>query len=98
RTRPPNPPAIQGVSHPTWKAVIQGISAIAVASLAVMALAPLVRFRRAGPAQRQQLKWFTFVVGGCIASVLAAAAIGPVLLPVARWLVAVASAGVVVGL
>ena len=93
-----NPLAIQALSYPTWKAVIQGISAITVASLAVMALAPLVRFRRAGPVQRQQLKWFAFVVGGCIASVLAAAALGPVLLPVAELLVAVASAGVVVGL
>jgi len=65
-----NPLAIQALSHPTWKAVIQGISVIAVAGLAVVALAPLVRFRRAGPVQRQQLKWFTFVVGGCIASVL----------------------------
>jgi hypothetical protein len=48
--------------------------------------------------QRQQLKWFAFVVGGCIACVLAAAAINPVLPAVASWLAAVASAGVVVGL
>ena len=77
---------------------MQGISVIAVAGLAVVALAPLVRFRRAGPVQRQQLKWFAFVVGGCIASVLAAAAIAPVLPAVAEWLVAVASVGAVVGL
>jgi hypothetical protein len=77
---------------------MQGISAITVASLAVVALAPLVRFRRAGPVQRQQLKWFAFVVGGCIASELTAAAIVPVLPAVAGLLVAVASAGVVVGL
>jgi hypothetical protein len=96
-----NPLAIQALGHSTWTAVIQGIVAVAVAGLAVVALAPLVRFRRAGPVQRQQLKWFAFVVGGCIACVLAAAAIGPVLpvLPaVASWLIAVASAGVVVGL
>jgi hypothetical protein len=59
-----NPLAIQALSHPTWRAVIQGISVIAVAGLAVVALAPLVRFRRAGPVQRQQLKWFAFVVDG----------------------------------
>jgi MFS family permease len=93
-----NPLAIQALGHPTWKAVIQGITAIAVVSLAVVALAPLVRFRRAGPVQRQQLKWFAFVVGGCIASELTAAAIVPVLPAVAGWLVAVASVGVVVGL
>jgi hypothetical protein len=93
-----NPLAIQALSHPIWKAVMQGIIAVGVAGLAVVALAPLVRFRRAGPVQRQQLKWFAFVVGGCIASELTAAAIVPVLPAVAGWLVAVASAGVVVGL
>ena len=93
-----NPLAIQALGHPTWKAVMQGIVAVAVAGLALVALAPLVRFRRAGPVQRQQLKWFAFVVGGCIASELAAAAIVPVLPAVAGLLVAVASAGVVVGL
>jgi hypothetical protein len=93
-----NPLAIQALGHSTWTAVIQGIVGVAVAGLAVVALAPLVRFRRAGPVQRQQLKWFAFVVGGCIACVLAAAAIGPVLPAVASWLIAVASAGVVVGL
>jgi hypothetical protein len=93
-----NPLAIQALSHPTWTAVMQGIIAVAVAGLAVVALAPLVRFRRAGPVQRQQLKWFAFVVGGCIASVLAAAAIAPVLPAVAEWLAAVASVGAVVGL
>jgi hypothetical protein len=75
-----------------------GIVAVAVAGLAVVALAPLVRFRRAGPVQRQQLKWFAFVVGGCIASELAAVALHSVLPVVAGWLVAVASAGVVMGL
>ena len=50
---------------------------IAVAGLAVVALAPLLRFRRAGPVQRQQLKWFAFVVGACIVSALAAAAMQP---------------------
>jgi hypothetical protein len=77
---------------------MQADGAVAVAGLAVMALAPLQRFRRAGLVQRQQLKWFTFVVGGCFASLLAAVAIHTVLPVVAGWLVAVASAGVVVGL
>jgi hypothetical protein len=29
-------------------------------------LAPLLRSRRADPVQRQQLKWFAFVVGVCV--------------------------------
>jgi hypothetical protein len=43
--------------------VAQGAVVIAVATLAAAALAPLLRFRRADPMQRQQLKWFAFGVG-----------------------------------
>jgi hypothetical protein len=93
-----NPLAIEALRHPSWKAVIQALSTVAVAGLPVVALAPLQRFRRAGRVQRQQLKWFAFVVGGCFASMLAAVAIHTVLPVVAGWLVAVASVGVVVGL
>ena len=93
-----NPLAIEALRHPAWKAVIQALSTVAVAGLPVVALAPLQRFRRAGPVQRQQLKWFALVVGGCFASMLAAVAIHTVLPVVAGWLVAVASVGVVVGL
>jgi hypothetical protein len=67
-------------------------------SLAVMALAPLQRFRRAGPVQRQQLKWFAFVVGGCFVSLLAAGALRAVLPIVAGVLMIIAAAGVLVGL
>ena len=63
-----------------------------------MALAPLQRFRRAGPVQRQQLKWFAFVVGGCFASLLAAGALRAVLPIVAGTLMIVAAAGVLVGI
>jgi hypothetical protein len=93
-----NPLAIQALDHPAWKAVIQGLTAVAVAALAVVALAPLQRFRRAGPVQRQQLKWFAFVVGGSFASVLAALAFVAVLPIVTGALMVVAFAGVLVGL
>jgi hypothetical protein len=63
-----------------------------------MALAPLQRFRRAGQVQRQQLKWFAFVVGGCFASLLAAGALRVVLPIVSGLLTAVAAAGVLVGI
>jgi hypothetical protein len=93
-----NPLAIEALGHPAWRAIYQAISIVTVAGLAVVALAPLQRFRRASPVQHQQLKWFAFVVGGCFASLLVAVAIHTVLPVVAGWLVAVASVGVVVGL
>jgi hypothetical protein len=93
-----NPLAIEALGHPAWRAVMQGVLTVALAGLAVMALAPLQRFRRAGPVQRQQLKWVAFIVGGCFASLLAAVAIQTLLPVAAGWLVAVASVGVVVGI
>jgi hypothetical protein len=93
-----NPLAIEALRHPAWKALMQANGAVAVAGLAVVALAPLQRFRRADPVQRQQLKWFALVVGGCFASMLAAVAIQPLVPVVAGWLVAVASVGVAVGI
>jgi hypothetical protein len=52
-----NPLAIAALGHPAWRAVMEEVPAVAVAGLAVVALAPLQRCRRAGPVQRQQLKW-----------------------------------------
>jgi hypothetical protein len=93
-----NPLAIAALGHPAWEAVMQADGAVAVSGLAVMALAPLQRFRRAGLVQRQQLKWFAFVVGGCFASLLVAVALHTLLPAAAGWLLTVASVGVVVGL
>jgi hypothetical protein len=93
-----NPLAIEALGHPAAKAVDAGALLVWQVSLAVMALAPLQRFRRAGPVQRQQLKWFAFVVGGCFASVLAAGALRAVLPIVAGALTFVAAAGVLVGI
>jgi hypothetical protein len=52
-----------GARSPHLEGVAQGAVVIAVATLAAAALAPLLRFRRADPMQRQQLKWFAFGVG-----------------------------------
>jgi hypothetical protein len=92
------PLAIEALGHPTWRLVVQGMAVVTLGGLAVFALAPLQRFRRAGAVQRQQLKWFAFVVGGCFACVLAGVAISPVLPIVAGWLIVVATAGVLVGI
>jgi hypothetical protein len=93
-----NPVGLQALGHPAWKAVVQGAVVIAVATLGPAALAPLLRFRRGDPVQRQQLKWFAFVVGICAVSVLVGVTVGgalPILEPVFVYLPV---AGVVVGL
>jgi hypothetical protein len=93
-----NPVGLQALGHPAWKAVVQGAVVIAVATLGPAALAPLLRFRRGDPVQRQQLKWFAFVVGICVVSVLVTGAVQGVLPIVATVLYYVPVAGVVVGL
>jgi MFS family permease len=69
-----------------------------VVTLGAAALAPLLRFRGADAVQRQQLKWFAFVIGICGASALVASALTGVLPVVATVLWGIAIAGVVVGL
>jgi hypothetical protein len=93
-----NPMGIAALGHPTWTAVAQGTAVIAVVTLGAAALAPLLRFRRADPVQRQQLKWFAFVIGICAASALVASALTGALPVVATVLWGIAIAGVVVGL
>jgi hypothetical protein len=93
-----NPMGIAALGHPTWKAVTQGDAVLAVITLGAAALAPLLRFRRADLVQRQQLKWFAFVIGICAASALVASALTGALPVVATVLWGIAIAGVVVGL
>jgi hypothetical protein len=93
-----NPVEIQALGDPAWKVVRQGVLVIAVAALGAAALAPLLRFRRVDPVQRQQLKWFAFVIGVCVMSVLVAGAVGGALPILATVLAPVALAGVAVGL
>jgi hypothetical protein len=93
-----NPVGIQALSHPAWTTVRQGILVIAVATLGAAAMAPLLRYRRADPTQRQQLKWFAFVITICVVSVLVAVAVQGFLPLVATVLWPVAIAGVLVGL
>jgi hypothetical protein len=92
-----NPMGVAALGHPGWKAVTQGAAVIAVVTLGAAALAPLLRFR-ADLVQRQQLKWFAFVIGICAVSALVASALIGVLAVVATVLWGIAIAGVVVGL
>ena len=93
-----NPMGIAALGHSTWKTVFQGVAVIAVITLGAAALAPLLRFRRADLVQRQQLKWFAFVIGICAPSALVGSALTGVLPVVATVLWGIAIAGVVVGL
>jgi hypothetical protein len=93
-----NPMGIAALGHPGWRAVAQGAAVLAVVTLGAAALAPLLRFRGADPVQRQQLKWFAFVIGICGASALVASALTGVLPVIAAVLWGIAIAGVVVGL
>jgi hypothetical protein len=93
-----NPMGIAALGHPTWKAVSRGVAVIAVIALGAAALAPLLRFRRADLVQRQQLKWFAFVIGICAPSALVGSALTGVLPVVATVLSYLAIAGLVVGL
>ena len=93
-----DPVGIPAFGDPAWKAVRQAAVVIAVAALGATALAPLLRYRRADPVQRQQLKWFAFVIIIGVATMLIAAPFVGVLPIAATVLTYVPVAGVVVGL
>jgi hypothetical protein len=93
-----NPVGIPALGEPAWKAVRQGAVVIAVATLGAAALAPLLRFRRADPVQRQQLKWFAFVIVISAVALLMTGVVAGALPIVGTVLATVAFAGVLVGL
>jgi len=63
-------PVVSRVTLPYSVAVLSGVAALTIA-----ALAPLVRYRRAGQVERQQLKWLVFVLAVGVVGGLAAAAL-----------------------
>jgi MFS family permease len=63
-------PVVSRVILPYTVAVLGGMAALAIA-----ALAPLVRYRRSGQVERQQLKWLVFVLAVGVVGGLAAAAL-----------------------
>ena len=68
-----------------------------VANVGAAALAPLLRFRRADPVQRQQLTWFAFVIVLIVVAFLVGIAVQGALPIVATVLVTVGFGGVLVG-
>jgi hypothetical protein len=67
------------------------------AALATAALAPLVRYRRAGQVERQQLKWLVFVLALGVVGGLVAAALNPVAPAVANGVGLLVLAAVALG-
>ena len=88
---------IQALVHPASKVVREGALVIGVANVGAAALAPLLRFRRADPVQRQQLTWFAFVIVLIVVAFLVGIAVQGALPIVATVLVTVGFGGVLVG-
>jgi hypothetical protein len=71
-----NPLSVSALLQPAWQLVVQVVNTAALAGIGVAALAPFLRYRRAGSLQRQQLKWVAFTVAVSILSVLASLGLG----------------------
>jgi hypothetical protein len=95
--RLPQPCAIQALVHPASKVVREGALVIGVANVGAAALAPLLRFRRADPVQRQQLTWFAFVIVLIVVAFLVGIAVQGALPIVATVLVTVGFGGCLSG-
>jgi hypothetical protein len=74
-----NPLRVSALQGPAWQLVIQAVNTAALAGIGVAALAPFLRYRRAGYQQRQQLKWVAFTVAVSVLSVLASLGLGQLL-------------------
>jgi hypothetical protein len=99
-----NPAGVAVLGGPAIKALGAAPSVLvlvmALVGAVASALAPLIRRRRAGPTERQQLKWLAFVAGssgltGATGFLLPSLSIVPV---VSALLLALAFTGVVVGI
>ncbi len=71
-----NPLSVPALLQPAWQLLGQLVNTAALAGIGVAALAPFLRYRRAGYQQRQQLKWVAFTVAVSIFSVLASLGLG----------------------
>jgi hypothetical protein len=70
---------VPALLQPAWQLVVQAVNTAALAGIGVAALAPFLRYRRAGYQQRQQLKWVAFTVAVSILSVLVSMGLGQLL-------------------
>jgi hypothetical protein len=65
-----NPLAVAALQQPAGQLLLLVANAAGVVALVLSAVAPFLRFRRAGYQQRQQLKWVAFTVTVSVLSVL----------------------------
>jgi hypothetical protein len=99
--RIPNPAGVQALGHPVvarFGGPLAGLGfVVLLATLAAVASAPFFRFRRAGPEQRQQLKWLALASGVSALGILAGDLLPPGR-PLQLLLFGVGATGIAVGI
>jgi hypothetical protein len=88
----PSPAAVQGRAGAVLVDLIGGALRIWLLLVTLAAVSVLVRFRRAGRVERQQLKWFLLAVGLAAVSILVGQLSGPVRPPLWAFVDAVSFA------
>jgi hypothetical protein len=74
-----NPLAVAALQRPAGQLLLLVANAAGLVALVLSAVAPFLRFRRAGYQQRQQLKWVAFTVVVSVLSVLVSLGLGQLL-------------------
>jgi hypothetical protein len=74
-----NPLGMPALQRPAGHLLVLVVNAAGLVALVLSAVAPFLRFRRAGYQQRQQLKWVAFTVAVSVLSVLVSLGLGQLL-------------------
>jgi hypothetical protein len=74
-----NPLSVPALQRPAGQLLLLVVNAGGLVALVVSAVAPFLRFRRAGYQQRQQLKWVAFTVALSVLAVLVSLGLGQLL-------------------
>lgn len=93
----PNPFAVPGIEK-VLETVAPVMLPTAVGMLVVVALAPLVRYRRAGSTERQQIKWLAYTIASVIVATVVAGLASLVSESVGGALMTVSVVGVTIGI
>ena len=93
----PNPFAVPSIAR-VLELAAPVLLPVAVLMLAVVALAPLVRYRRAGSSERQQIKWLAYTIAVVIIGVLIAGLVSVASEPIGGALMALSVAVLTIGI
>jgi hypothetical protein len=74
-----NPLSVPALQRPAGQLLLLVVNAAGLVALVLSAMAPFLRFRRAGYQQRQQLKWVAFTVVVSVLTVLVSLGLGQLL-------------------